>query len=91
MVSLRNCRGVDAAAGQLIVREAGGVVSFPSCADPLAAPLDADAELAGRRRAHAGDAARARGSPGVIDWVLAERIAGVRRRERQRLGCRRPT
>jgi myo-inositol-1(or 4)-monophosphatase len=41
MVSLRNCRGVDAAAGQLIVREAGGVVSFRGFAPPLAAPLDA--------------------------------------------------
>jgi myo-inositol-1(or 4)-monophosphatase len=41
MVSLRRSRGVDAAAGQLIVREAGGVVSFPWCRDPLAAPLDA--------------------------------------------------
>jgi myo-inositol-1(or 4)-monophosphatase len=41
VVSLRNCRGVDAAAGQLIIREAGGQVSFPSFADPLAAPLDA--------------------------------------------------
>jgi len=41
MVSLRNSRGVDAAAGQLIVREAGGVVSFPRCDEPLGAPLDA--------------------------------------------------
>jgi myo-inositol-1(or 4)-monophosphatase len=41
LVSLRNCRAVDAAAGQLIVREAGGFVSFPRCDDPLAAPLDA--------------------------------------------------
>ena len=41
MVSLRRSRGVDAAAGQLIVREAGGFVSFPACEDPLAAPLDA--------------------------------------------------
>jgi myo-inositol-1(or 4)-monophosphatase len=41
MVSLRRSRGVDAAAGQLIVREAGGLVSFPWCSDPLAAPLDA--------------------------------------------------
>jgi myo-inositol-1(or 4)-monophosphatase len=40
MASLRNCRGVDAAAGQLIVREGGGHVSFPRCADPLGAPLD---------------------------------------------------
>jgi myo-inositol-1(or 4)-monophosphatase len=41
LVSLRDSRGVDAAAGQLIVREAGGLVSFPRCADPLGAPLDA--------------------------------------------------
>jgi myo-inositol-1(or 4)-monophosphatase len=41
MVSLRRSRGVDAAAGQLIVREGGGVVSFPACEEPLAAPLDA--------------------------------------------------
>ena len=41
MVSLRRSRGVDAAAGQLIVREAGGLVSFPECDPPLAAPLDA--------------------------------------------------
>jgi myo-inositol-1(or 4)-monophosphatase len=40
MVSLRRSRGVDAAAGQLIVREAGGVASFPWCEQPLAAPLD---------------------------------------------------
>jgi myo-inositol-1(or 4)-monophosphatase len=38
MVSLRRCRGVDAAAGQLIVREAGGLVSFPGL-DQV--PLDA--------------------------------------------------
>jgi myo-inositol-1(or 4)-monophosphatase len=41
MVSLRRSRGVDAAAGQLIVREAGGLVSFPGPGAPLAAPLDA--------------------------------------------------
>jgi myo-inositol-1(or 4)-monophosphatase len=40
MVSLWNCRSVDAAAGQLIVREAGGLVAFPACDDPLGAPLD---------------------------------------------------
>lgn len=40
MVSLRNCRSVDAAAGQLIVREAGGRVCFPRFDQPLAAPLD---------------------------------------------------
>jgi myo-inositol-1(or 4)-monophosphatase len=41
MVSLRNGRGVDSAAGQLIVREAGGYVSFPRHDEPLGAPLDA--------------------------------------------------
>lgn len=41
MVTLGRCRGVDAAAGQLIVREAGGFVSFSDCAEPLGAPLDA--------------------------------------------------
>jgi myo-inositol-1(or 4)-monophosphatase len=41
MVTLHRCRGVDAAAGQLIVREAGGFVSFPDRDDPLDAPLDA--------------------------------------------------
>lgn len=40
MVSLKGCRSVDAAAAQLIVREAGGEVSFPRLADPLGAPLD---------------------------------------------------
>jgi myo-inositol-1(or 4)-monophosphatase len=40
MVTLRNTRSVDAAAGQLIVREAGGLVAFPWCDEPLGAPLD---------------------------------------------------
>ena len=40
MLSLRSARGVDSAAGQLIVREAGGHVSFPLCSHPLGAPLD---------------------------------------------------
>jgi myo-inositol-1(or 4)-monophosphatase len=40
MVTLIPSRGVDSAAGQLIVREAGGVVSFPDCDEPLGAPLD---------------------------------------------------
>jgi myo-inositol-1(or 4)-monophosphatase len=40
LVSLRACRAVDAAAGQLIVREGGGVVAFPAFKPPLAAPLD---------------------------------------------------
>jgi len=40
LVTLKGCRSVDAAAGQLIVREAGGLVAFPRFEDPLAAPLD---------------------------------------------------
>ena len=43
MLTLRNGRGVDSAAGQLIVREGGGYVSFPRFEDPLGAPLDAAA------------------------------------------------
>jgi myo-inositol-1(or 4)-monophosphatase len=41
MVTLQRCRGVDAAAGQLIVREAGGFINFADLGDPLGAPLDA--------------------------------------------------
>ena len=41
MLSLRRARGVDAAAGQLIAREGGGLVNFPGWDDPLGAPLDA--------------------------------------------------
>jgi myo-inositol-1(or 4)-monophosphatase len=40
MATLANCRAVDAAAGQLIVRESGGVVAFTAMEEPLAAPLD---------------------------------------------------
>ncbi len=40
MVTLRRTRAVDAAAGQLIVREAGGHVAFTAFEDPLGAPLD---------------------------------------------------
>jgi myo-inositol-1(or 4)-monophosphatase len=40
MASLKRCRAVDAAAAQLIVREAGGEVAFIAFDDPLAAPLD---------------------------------------------------
>src|SRR4051794_33444171 len=38
MATLKGARAVDAAAGQLIVREAGGHVAFTAFADPLAAP-----------------------------------------------------
>src|SRR3954462_875463 len=40
MATLWNCRAVDAAAAQLIVRESGGLVAFTACDDPLSAPLD---------------------------------------------------
>src|SRR5215213_5611565 len=39
MTTLRRCRAVDAAAAQLIVREAGGHVAFTACKEPLGAPL----------------------------------------------------
>jgi myo-inositol-1(or 4)-monophosphatase len=43
LLSLRSIRSVDAAAGQLIVREAGGAVVFPdSQGGDLSAPLDLD-------------------------------------------------
>ena len=40
MASLKRCRSVDAAAAQLIVREAGGLVTFPAFDPALSAPLD---------------------------------------------------
>jgi myo-inositol-1(or 4)-monophosphatase len=40
MVTLGRARAVDVAAGQLIVREAGGHVAFVGCREPLGAPLD---------------------------------------------------
>jgi myo-inositol-1(or 4)-monophosphatase len=40
MATLRRCRAVDAAAGQLIAREGGAHVAFTGYDDPLAAPLD---------------------------------------------------
>jgi myo-inositol-1(or 4)-monophosphatase len=40
MATIKGCRSVDAAAAQLIVREAGGLVAFPGFDDPLGAPLD---------------------------------------------------
>lgn len=55
MLSLAACRSVDAAAGQLVVREAGGVVAFPDARpDGLAAGLDLDMRsrvVAARERA----------------------------------------
>jgi myo-inositol-1(or 4)-monophosphatase len=41
LISLREARSVDAAAGQLIVREAGGAIAFPDAGDDRA-PLSLD-------------------------------------------------
>jgi myo-inositol-1(or 4)-monophosphatase len=40
MVTLRGARAVDTAAGQLLVREAGGLIAMPGFADPLSTALD---------------------------------------------------
>jgi myo-inositol-1(or 4)-monophosphatase len=62
MVSLAPCRSFDAAAGQLLVREAGGAVAFPDTGpDPLAASLDL--EMRSRVAAAAG--------PEALEAVLA--------------------
>jgi myo-inositol-1(or 4)-monophosphatase len=42
MLTLRSCRAVDAAAAQLIAREAGVLVQFTAFDEPLGAPLDTD-------------------------------------------------
>jgi myo-inositol-1(or 4)-monophosphatase len=54
LVSLRPCRSVDAAAGQLVVREAGGEVAFPDTADGT---LGASLTLAMRSRVFAAPSA----------------------------------
>jgi myo-inositol-1(or 4)-monophosphatase len=61
MASLKRCRAVDAAAAQLIVREAGGRVAFIAYDDPLAAPLDLEPRspvIAARTDAGLADVAR---------------------------------
>ena len=60
MTTLRRCRAVDAAAGQLIVREAGGHVAFTACDDAARRAAGPRAALARGRRAHARGPARAR-------------------------------
>ncbi len=61
MATLKRSRAVDAAAGQLIVREAGGRVAFVAYDDPLAAPLDLEPRspvIAARTDAGLADVAR---------------------------------
>src|SRR4051812_24703233 len=67
MLSLRPARSVDAAAGQLVVREAGGAVAFPDAggADPLGAGLGLDM----RSRVFAG------ATQGILERLLG---AGAR-------------
>jgi len=70
MASLKRCRAVDAAAAQLIVREAGGLVSFIAFDEPLAAPLDLEGHspvIAARTAAGLADVAK------VPVWPQAER------------------
>ena len=80
MVTLRRCRGVDAAAGQLIVREAGGLHQLCRLRRPARRAAGRHPQLPPGRRPHRGHAARAGGGPRpamtVIDWILAEKIAG---------------
>ncbi|HEX4107169.1 MAG TPA: inositol monophosphatase family protein [Solirubrobacteraceae bacterium] len=61
MATLWRTRAVDAAAGQLIVREAGGAVAFGAPGGPLAAPLDLSSRyaLAAAREARALEDLRA--------------------------------
>ncbi|MEA2440138.1 MAG: monophosphatase [Thermoleophilaceae bacterium] len=63
MLSLRSARSVDAAAGQLIVREAGGAVAFPDAGD--AGPLSAALDLEMRSRVVAGATGE------ILDGLLA--------------------
>lgn len=61
MLTLGDTRSVDCAAGQLIVREAGGAVAFPEAGtDPLATALDLD----GRYRAFAA------ATPALLERLL---------------------
>src|SRR4051812_45257818 len=90
MASLKRCRAVDAAAAQLIVREAGGLVSFIAFDDPLSAPLDLEGHspvIAARTEAGLADVAKIPVWPqsriartlgrlvGVIVWNLAGTVA----------------
>ena len=53
MASLKRCRAVDAAAAQLIVREAGGHVAFIAYRRPAGRAAGPRAAFAGDRRPHA--------------------------------------
>ena len=83
MITTRNTRSVDAAAGQLVARSAGAAVEFAG-GGLLDAPLDLRWALRRRCRAHPKRPARAatrnrRPSmpDGLVDWGMAERVARV--------------
>lgn len=61
MLTLDPCRSVDAAAGQLIVREAGGAVAFPDAGSDA---LDASLDLGMRSRVVAAS------NPSILDGLL---------------------
>ena len=93
MATLWNCRAVDAAAAQLVVRESGGVVAFTATDEPLAAPLDLQPRspvVAARTDDALAELAHAPGDL-MVDWRLAERVGGCggRRRRRQAAAGRR--
>jgi myo-inositol-1(or 4)-monophosphatase len=67
MATLKRTRAVDAAAAQLIVREAGGRVAFTAYQDPLGAPLDLEPRspvIAARTDAGLAEVARVPSSEG---------------------------
>ena len=61
MLTLGDTRSVDCAAGQLIVREAGGAVAFPEAGDD---PMDAPLEIAMRSRVFAA------ATPALLERLL---------------------
>lgn len=70
MTTLKGSRSVDAAAAQLIVREAGGHVAFTSCESALAAPLDLEPHspvVAARTRRGLRDLAAVTGLPSWME------------------------
>ena len=97
MVSLWRCRAVDAAAAQLIVREAGGLVAFPALRRPARRAAGPRAALAGRgaRRTAEALARSSRAVPGwrrcgVADDRLVARPARSRARRRRADRAERP-
>ena len=84
MLTLKGCRAVDAAAAQLVVREAGGLVAFTGVRGSAGRAARPAPALAGRRGALEAALARARRRAddvtlpdwiGVIDWSLAGQVA----------------